>query len=47
MNETVGAPCNALAPAPERGFACVIQASGGKMRHNADCATLESPEERS
>ena len=32
--------------APERGLACVIQASAGKMRHNADCVTLESPEER-
>jgi hypothetical protein len=32
--------------APERGFVCVIQARAGKMRHHADCATLESTDER-
>jgi len=30
----------------ERGFACPIQASAGKVRYNADCATLESLEQR-
>jgi len=34
--------------APERGFACVIQASAGKMPHNAELRNARiPPEERS